>query len=111
MTSPKFLNWLSKSRDVQNPKQAAKHIHGLSIIARDTPELAPSISEYLKTLSEEESGETEQQKQPASSRNLESLSDQELLQQFGSSNEVKNLSDEQLQELSNLYEAMHPVQQ
>ncbi len=110
MTNPKFINWMSKGMTIQNEKQAAKHIQGLGKIAKGNPELAPLINQYLQTLSEEDQNSIQQEgEQPISSGNLESLSDQELLKQFSRSDEIKNLSNEQLKQLSDLYESMHPA--
>lgn len=112
MTSPKFINWLSEGMKVKNETQAANHIEKLSKVAKGNPELAPLINQYLQNLSQENEKES-----PASSVdsqksiNLESLSDQELLQQFSKSDEIKKLTNEQLEELSNLYKAMTPAKQ
>lgn len=110
MTNPKFINWMSKGVMIQNEQQAAKHIRGLPKVAKGNPELAPIIDQYVKTLYDSDPEEIKLQMEAYDTKNLESLSDEELLKRFSRSDEIKNLTEQQLEELSNLYEAMKPVQ-
>lgn len=46
MSSPKFINWLARSRSLSNPADIQKHITGLRTIARTSPEIATAINDY-----------------------------------------------------------------
>lgn len=52
MSSPKFINWLAKSRSIKTPEQAVKYKLGLRTIARTSPQMAAAIDKYERAIEE-----------------------------------------------------------
>lgn len=51
MTNQKFINWLANAAESKTPQVANKQISRLSSIARENPNIAQDIAQYLTTIS------------------------------------------------------------